>query len=140
MQINQEKLWENAVELMPRGTQTMSKCPDQFVDGVYPKFVNKGKGAYLWDLEDNKYLDYMCGLGPIILGYNHKRTNDAVKNQIKDGMIFSFPTLLEQKLAELIVETVPCAEQVRFAKNGTDVDLAAVRIARSYTNKENIVK
>ena len=140
MQINQEKLWENAVELMPRGTQTMSKCPDQFVDGVYPKFVNKGKGAYLWDLEDNKYLDYMCGLGPIILGYNHKRTNDAVKNQIKDGMIFSLPTLLEQELAELIIETVPCAEQVRFGKNGTDVDLAAVRIARSYSGKEKIVK
>ena len=58
MQINQEKLWENAVELMPRGTQTMSKCPDQFVDGVYPKFVNKGKGAHFWDLDGNKYLDF----------------------------------------------------------------------------------
>ena len=137
---NQELLWKKALDLMPRGTQTMSKCPDQFVDGVYPKFVSKGKGAHLWDLEGNKYLDFMCGLGPIILGYNHKRTNDAVKNQIKDGMIFSFPTLLEQELAELIVETVPCAEQVRFGKNGTDVDLAAVRIARSYTNKEMIVK
>ena len=140
MPINQEKLWEKALDLMPRGTQTMSKCPDQFVDGVYPKFVNKGKGAHLWDLDGNKYLDFMCGLGPIILGFNHKRTNDAVKNQIKDGMIFSLPTLLEQELAELIIETVPCAEQVRFGKNGTDVDLAAVRIARSYTNKEKIVK
>lgn len=140
MNNRQEELWKKAVELMPRGTQTMSKCPDQFVDGVYPKFVTKGKGAYLWDLEGNKYLDFMCGLGPIILGFNHKRTNDSVTNQIKDGMIFSLPTILEQELAELIIETVPCAEQVRFGKNGTDVDLAAVRIARSYTNKEKIVK
>ena len=140
MKTNQEKLWKKAVELMPRGTQTMSKCPDQFVDGVYPKFIKKAKGAYMWDLDGNKYLDFMCGLGPIILGYNHKRTNDAVKNQIKDGMIFSLPTVLEQELAQLIVDTVPCAEQVRFAKNGTDVDLAAVRIARSYTDKEKILK
>ena len=143
MQINHKRnsfYWDKALDLMPRGTQTMSKCPDQFVDGVYPKFVTKGKGAHLWDLDGNKYLDFMCGLGPIVLGYNHKRTNDAVKNQIKSGLVFSFPTLLEQQLAELIVETVPCAEQVRFAKNGTDVDLAAVRIARSYTNKEKIVK
>jgi|TARA_Y100000034_G_scaffold112228_1_gene145997 glutamate-1-semialdehyde aminotransferase len=140
VKIIQEKLWSKAVELMPRGTQTMSKCPDQFVDGVYPKFVRKAKGAYLWDIDGNKYLDFMCGLGPIILGYNHKRTNDAVINQIKDGIIFSLPTLLEQKLAQLIVDTIPCAEQVRFAKNGTDADLAAVRIARSYTNKEKIVK
>ena len=137
---NQEILWNNAIKLMPRGTQTMSKCPDQFVDGVYPKFISRGEGAYLWDLDNNKYLDFMCGLGPIILGYNHKKTNDAVLKQIKNGMIFSLPTILEQKLAQLIVDVVPCAEQVRFAKNGTDVDLAAVRMARSYTNKEKIVK
>lgn len=140
MKVNEEKLWENAVRLMPRGTQTMSKCPDQFVDGVYPKFIKKAKGAYMWDLNDNKYLDFMCGLGPIILGFNHEKTNKSVANQIKDGMIFSLPSLLEQELAQLIVDTVPCAEQVRFGKNGTDVDLAAVRIARSYTNKEKIVK
>jgi glutamate-1-semialdehyde aminotransferase len=138
--VDQEKLWESAIQLMPRGTQTMSKCPDQFVDGVYPKFAKKAKGAYLWDVEGSKFLDFMCGLGPIILGYNHERTNDAIKKQIEDGILFSLPTILEQKLAQLIVDIVPCAEQVRFAKNGTDADLAAVRIARSYTNKEKIVK
>jgi glutamate-1-semialdehyde aminotransferase len=138
--INEEKLWENALRLMPRGTQTMSKCPDQFVDGVYPKFVKSGKGAYLYGLNGKKYLDYMCGLGPIILGYNHKTTNNAIKKQLKNGIIFSWPTLLEQELAQLITEVVPCAEQVRFCKNGTDADLASVRIARSYTGKEKILK
>lgn len=138
--IDEQALWDNAVRLMPRGTQTMSKCPDQFVDGVYPKFVKSGKGAYLYGLDGKKYLDYMCALGPIILGYNHKSTNRAIKKQLKDGIIFSWPTLLEQELAQLISDIVPCAEQVRFCKNGTDADLAAVRIARSYTGKEKIIK
>lgn len=138
--INEQELWDNAIRLMPRGTQTMSKCPDQFVDGVYPKFVKSGKGAYLYGLDGKKYLDYMCALGPIILGYNHRATNKAIKKQLKNGIIFSWPTLLEQELAQLINEVVPCAEQVRFCKNGTDADLAAVRIARSYTKKEKIIK
>lgn len=133
-------LWQKALDLMPRGTQTMSKCPDQFVDGVYPKFAKSAHGARIACLDGKTYLDYMCGLGPIILGYNHNSTNKAVTEQIKDGIIFSLPTTLEQELAELICEVVPCAEQVRFAKNGTDVDLAAVRIARSYTNREHIAK
>lgn len=138
--LNEQELWDNALRLMPRGTQTMSKCPDQFVDGVYPKFVKSGKGAYLYGLDGKKYLDYMCALGPVILGYNHKRTNKAIKKQLKNGIVFSWPTLLEQELAALINEVVPCAEQVRFGKNGTDVNLASVRIARSYTGKEKILK
>lgn len=132
--------WENAVRLMPRGTQTMSKCPDQFVDGVYPKFALKASGAYITCEDGNDYLDFMCGLGPIILGYNHEATNNAIKQQLDKGIIFSLPTYLEQELAKLIIDVVPCAEQVRFAKNGTDADLAAVRIARSYTGKEHIAK
>jgi glutamate-1-semialdehyde aminotransferase len=138
--IMQDRLWKNAVKLMPRGTQTMSKCPDQFVDGVFPKFADNAKGAHIFDIEGNKYLDYMCGLGPIILGYNHDRTNRAIKDQLEKGIIFSLPTLLEQELAQIMIDIIPCAEQVRFAKNGTDADLAAVRIARSYTGKEHIAK
>jgi len=138
--VSQEELWKNALRLMPRGTQTMSKCPDQFVDGVYPKFADKAEGAHFYDIEGNKYLDYMCGLGPIILGYNHERTNRAIREQLAKGIIFTLPTLLEQELAQLMIDVIPCAEQVRFAKNGTDADLAAVRIARSYTGKEHIAK
>jgi len=118
----------------------MSKCPDQFVDGVYPKFVHSGKGARLYGLNGNEYLDFMCGLGPIILGYNHEPTNEAVRDQLSRGIIFSWPTLLESDAAELMREVIPCAEQIRFAKNGTDVDLAAVRIARAATGKEHIAK
>lgn len=133
-------LWDRALDLMPRGTQTMSKCPDQFVDGVYPKFVTSAKGAYLKGLDGKKYLDFMCALGPIILGYNNRKVNRAIKKQLRKGIIFSLPTLLEQELAALIREVVPCGEQTRFCKNGTDADLAAVRIARSYTKKDKILK
>lgn len=137
----QENLnWENAIRLMPRGTQTMSKCPDQFVDGVYPKFALKASGAYITCEDGDDYLDFMCGLGPVILGYNHEATNQAIRDQLNKGIIFSLPTYLEQELAQLIVDTIPCAEQVRFAKNGTDADLAAVRIARSHTGREHIAK
>ena len=136
----EQELWDNAIRLMPRGTQTMSKCPDQFVDGVYPKFVVSAKGAYITALDGTKYLDFMCALGPIILGYNHTPTNKAIKKQLKKGIIFSLPALLEQELAQLIVDCVPSAEQVRFCKNGSDADLAAVRIARASTGKEKIIK
>jgi len=132
--------WQRALELMPKGTQTMSKCPDQFVDGVYPKFISRGKGAYLYTPWSERYLDYMCGLGPIILGYSNKKVNKAVKKQLKKGTIFSLPTLLEQKVAEQLIEVVPSLEQVRFCKNGSDATLAAVRIARSYTGKEVVLK
>ena len=132
--------WSNALRLMPRGTQTMSKCPDQFVDGVYPKFASHAKGTRIYTRTGESYLDYMCALGPIILGYNHDRTNNAIKAQLEKGIIFSLPTLLEQQLAQLICDVVPSAEQVRFAKNGTDADLAAVRIARAATGREHIAK
>lgn len=138
--VDENKLWKKALDLMPRGTQTMSKCPDQFVDGIYPKFADSAKGAYITDINGNTFLDYMCALGPIILGYNNTQVNKAIKTQLKKGIIFSLPTLLEQELAQLIRETVPCGEQSRFCKNGTDANLAAVRIARSYTKKDKILK
>ena len=140
MLINEDLLWNKALGLMPKGTQTLSKCPDQFVDGVYPKFAHRAEGAYIEALNGEKYLDFMCGLGPIILGFNDKDVNQAIVEQLKRGTIFSLPTTLEIELAELIVETVPSAEMVRFAKNGTDVCTAAVRIARSYTGREHIIK
>ena len=96
--------WENAVRLMPRGTQTMSKCPDQFVDGVYPKFALSAKGCYITCEDGEEYLDFMCGLGPIILGYNHAKTNTAITRQMEKGIIFSLPTYLEQELAEMMIE------------------------------------
>ena len=100
--INENVLWENALKVMPRGTQTLSKCPDQFVDGVYPKFAKKSKGAYVKGLDGKWYLDFMCGLGPIILGYNHRRTNNVINKELRNGIIHSF--LVLNKLGLLKME------------------------------------
>jgi len=134
------KLWEQAQALMPRGTQTMSKAPDQYVFGVHPIYLESGKGCVVKDIDGNKYIDYPCALGPIILGYSHKRTIKAVKKQLKKGITFSLMHPVEVELAKLLTEVIPCAEQVRYAKNGSDVTLAAVRMARTYTGKEHILK
>ncbi len=134
-----EEYWELTKTKIPRGTQTMSKAPDQFIDGVHPKFIERGEGAFVYDYEGNKYLDYPMALGPIILGHCNSEVNQAVKDQMDKGTCFSLPSKLEYELAALIRNEVPCAEAVRFAKNGTDANLAAVRVARSYTNRENIL-
>ncbi len=134
------KLWEQGKELIPCGTQTMSKAPDQFVFGVHPIYLKSGKGCYVKDVDNNSYIDHICSLGPIILGHNHKRTVKAIRKQLTKGITFSLMHPLEVELAQLLTEIIPCAEQVRYAKNGTDATLAAVRLARSYTGKEHILK
>lgn len=133
------KLWERGIKLMPRGTQTMSKSPNQYVFGVHPMYLDEGDGCRVKDVDGNWYIDHPCALGPIILGYNHKRTIDAVESQLRKGITFSLMSPLEVELAEILTEVIPCAEQVRYAKNGSDVTSIAVRVARSYTGKESIL-
>ncbi len=133
-----ERLWKRAVEIIPRGTQTLSKGPDQFVDGVYPKYLDYGKGAHVWDVDGNEFIDYPMALGPILLGYDYPRITQAVIKQLKKGTTFTLMNPLELELAELIIDTVPCAEMVRFGKNGADATMAALRIARASTGRDHI--
>lgn len=136
---NSLDLFEKGIDVIPRGTQTMSKSPDQYVYGVHPIYLSEGKGCMVKDVDGNWYIDHPCALGPIILGYNHKRTNDAIKRQLKKGITFSLMHESEVELAQMLVDIIPCADQVRFGKNGSDVTSIAVRIARSYTGKEHIL-
>lgn len=130
------RLLEKALDFIPKGTQTASKGYDQWAKGTAPIFCDHAKGPYIWDVDGNKFIDHMMALGPIMLGYNYGPTNKAVKKQLKKGMTFSLSSPLEVELAELITETSPCAEMVRFGKNGSDVTSIAVRVARSYSGKE----
>lgn len=134
------KLWERAKKHIVSGTQTTSKFPNQFIDGVYPIFAISAKGSKILGSDGKEYIDYMAGLGPNILGYCDPVVNAAVRKQLKRGMTLSLPTLLEAELAELINETVPSMELMRFAKNGTDVVTAAVRVSRLYTGREHVAK
>jgi len=104
-----------------------------------PAFIEKGKGCYVWDLDGNKYIDYRCSLGPIILGHRYPEVEKAVKAQMQKGVLFSMASPLELKLAETIRDVVPGAEMVRFLKTGCDANLALVRIARAYTRREKMI-
>ncbi len=131
-----KELLKKAEELIPCQTQCLSKGPTQWVKGVAPVYLQKGKGAYVWDADGNKYLDYGMALGPMILGYSYDIINEAIKKQLEDGTSFTLMHPLEVKVSEKLVELIPCAEMVRFGKNGSDATAAAVRIARAYTGKE----
>lgn len=133
-----EYWWKKAKEIIPRGTQTLSKGPDQFVEGVTPKYLERGRGCHVWDVDGNEYIDYPMALGPILLGYSYPRVVDAVIAQLKKGTTFTLLNPLEVELAELLTEVVPCAEMVRFGRNGADATLAAIRVARAYTGRDHV--
>ena len=97
--------------------------------GIGPYYLVHGEGPWVWDLEGKRYLDFTMGFGPVVLGYQHPEVNAAVAKQLQSGPLFSQPHPLEIEVAELLVQAIPCAEQVRFGKNGSDVTTAAVRLA-----------
>ncbi|HET7910703.1 MAG TPA: aminotransferase class III-fold pyridoxal phosphate-dependent enzyme [Pseudolabrys sp.] len=132
------ELKAKAERLIPSCSQTFSKGPSQFIQGVAPVFLARGSGSRVWDVDGNEYIDYPMALGPVILGHNYPAVTEAVVRQLQDGGAFSLPHPLEVEVAELLVETIPCAEMVRFGKNGSDVTSAAVRVARAYTGRDLI--
>lgn len=130
--------WSRAERIIPAGTQTFSKGPTQYVQGVAPIYLQRGKGSHVFDVDGNEYIDYVMALGPITLGYSYPVTNKATIKQLEDGITFSLMHPLEVVLSELLVELIPCAEMVRFGKNGSDVTSAAVRVGRAYTGRDKI--
>jgi glutamate-1-semialdehyde 2,1-aminomutase/spore coat polysaccharide biosynthesis protein SpsF len=131
-----EELKARAQQLIPGASQTLSKGPTQFVQGVAPAFLARGTGSHVWDVDGNEYIDFPMALGPIILGHCYPAVDEAVKRQMASGTVFSLPHALEVEVAERLVDMVPCAEMVRFGKNGSDATSGAVRLARAYTGRE----
>lgn len=113
-------IYERAKEIIPSGGQTYSKGVSQFVDGFSPKYLDRGKGSKVWDVDGNEYLDYVMGCHPIILGYADPDVNQAVIDQLEKGSTFSLQNELEVTVSEMLIEAVPCAEMVRFGKNGAE--------------------
>ncbi|TFV91755.1 aminotransferase class III-fold pyridoxal phosphate-dependent enzyme [Oxalobacteraceae bacterium OM1] len=136
--LHSEEMLRRALETIPLGTQTFSKSKTQFPHGVSPYFVTHGKGCRVWDVDGNEYIDFINSLAAITLGYNDEDVTKAVRAQLDDGVIFSLAHPLEVKVAEKIVEMVPCAEMVRFGKNGSDATAGAVRLARAYTGRDRV--
>ncbi|MFO0548325.1 MAG: aminotransferase class III-fold pyridoxal phosphate-dependent enzyme [Polyangiaceae bacterium] len=133
------ELWARSVGLIPAGTQTLAKGPGQWTEGVAPKYLARGKGAHVWDVDGNEYIDLIMGVGPLSLGYGYGAVDDAIRAQLSDGITFSLMHPLEVEVAELVREVVPHTESVRFSKTGCDATSAAVRLARAFTKRERVI-
>jgi glutamate-1-semialdehyde aminotransferase len=134
-----DALYARAKHLIPAATQTLAKGPGQYVKGVAPKYLLRGKGSRVWDVDGNRYLDYMMAVGPLSLGYCYEPVDRAIRSQLEDGITFSLMHPLEVEVAEMVRDVVPNAEMVRFSKTGADVTSAAVRLARAYTGRTKVL-
>lgn len=131
------KILKKITGIIPGGT-TFSKT-DLFKSGKTPFACVKAKGCHIWDVDSNKYIDYIMALGPVLLGYQFKPMDMAIKEQLQSGISFSLTHPLELEVAELLIKMIPCAEMVRFGKNGSDSTAAAVRLSRYITKKDHIL-
>lgn len=135
---NSGELFSKVKQVIPLASQTFSKSYLQYIKGQAPLFITRGKGSHVWDIDGNEYIDFINGLLPVVLGYQYKAVDDAIKKQLKKGIIFSLSSPLEYELAQLLIKHIPCAEMVRFGKNGSDVTTGAVRLARAVTGRDFI--
>jgi glutamate-1-semialdehyde 2,1-aminomutase len=133
-----EAYLERARRTIPLGSQTFSKSLTQYPYGVSPYFIQRASGSRVWDLDGNEYIDFVSSLASVTLGYSDPDVDMAVRRQLDDGIIFSLPHPIEAEVAELICEMVPCAEMVRFGKNGSDATAGAIRLARAFTNRDRV--
>lgn len=130
---------KRATGLIPALSQTFSKAPYSYVKGIYPVYLKSGKGSHVFDVDNNEFIDYILALGPITLGYAYPAVNNAISEQLKNGISFSMPHYLEVELSEKLHQIIPGADMVRFSKTGSDAVTAAVRTARAITKKDNIL-
>ena len=135
---NSLKAYEAAKKVIPGGVDS----PVRAFKGVLgtPPFIDRGEGAYLFDIDDNKYLDFVQSWGPLIFGHCDKDIEDAVIKTAKKGLSFGAPTLLETQLAQEIVEMYDYLDKVRFVSSGTEAVMSAIRLARGVTKKDDILK
>ena len=132
------KLFERARQLMPGGVNS----PARAFGGVggEPIVIERGAGAYLWDVDGNRYIDFVDSWGPLILGHAYPGVVAAVEEAARRGTSFGAPTEAENELAELIVDAVPSIEKVRLVNSGTEATMSAIRLARGFTGRDVIVK
>ena len=132
------RLFNEAQRVIPGGVNS----PVRAFRGVggTPRFIERGEGAYLYDVDGNRYVDYVLSWGPLILGHAHPAVVDAIREQAAKGTSYGAPTELETQLARLITQAVPSLEMVRFVSSGTEATMSALRLARAYTGRNKIVK
>ncbi|MFM9962715.1 MAG: aspartate aminotransferase family protein [Planctomycetaceae bacterium] len=132
-------LYRRANDLIPGGTQLLSRRPTKYANGVSPVYAARASGARIWDVDGKEYIDWVSGIGAIILGYCDPVVDDAVREQIGRGVATSINSEVELELAEELCRTIPCAEMVRYAKCGGEACAIAVRIARGATGRDKVL-
>ncbi|MGV7234793.1 MAG: glutamate-1-semialdehyde 2,1-aminomutase [Nitrosomonadaceae bacterium] len=133
-----QKLFQRSQEYIPGGVNSPVRAFKSV--GGTPIFFKRGKGAYVWDVDNKNYIDYVGSWGPLILGHAHPKVIEAVQDKIKDGLTFGAPTEIELEIAELLCKLVPSIEQVRLVSSGTEATMSAIRLARGYTGRNRIIK
>jgi len=136
--VNNADLFEKALKVIPGGVNSPVRAFKK-VGGV-PRFISKAKGAYLWDAEGQRYIDFVLSWGPLILGHCHKAVVDALRSQAGKGLSYGAPTELEIEMAELLCSCFSSLEKVRFVNSGTEATMSAIRLARAFTARQLIVK
>ena len=132
-------LYARATKLIPGATQLISRRPSRVAYGVSPVYAARAKGPRFWDVDGFEYIDWISGIGAILLGYADPVVDDAVREQIATGTIYSVNHELEIELAEELCRAIPCAEMVRYAKCGGEACAMAVRIARGVTGRDKVL-
>jgi glutamate-1-semialdehyde 2,1-aminomutase len=132
------RLFEQALKRIPGGVDSPVRAFRAV--GGQPLFIDRGEGPYLIDVDGNRFVDYVLSWGPLILGHAHPEVTAALKRAVERGTSYGAPTALETELAELVSQTVPSLEMVRFVNSGTEATMSALRLARAFTGREKIVK
>ena len=133
-----EALFDEAKRLMPGGVSSPVRA-FRGVGGV-PRFIARGEGPFVYDVDGNQYIDYVLSWGPLILGHAHPEVVAAIAAQAARGTTFGAPTPLESELARLVTQLMPAVEMVRFVSSGTEAAMSALRLARAFTGREKIIK
>lgn len=134
------QLYDQALKLVPGGVLGARK-PGDFIQGEYPIFLDNGEGCRLTDVDGNEFIDFLCGYGPIILGYREEEVDKAVYKQIKEkGFCFTLTQKFQNELAQKLTEIIPSSEMSIFLKTGSDATTASIRIARAHTGRLKVMR
>jgi len=133
-----ERLWAHAKRLMPGGVNSPVRAFGAV--GGTPRFIERGEDAYLYDVDGNRYLDYVLSWGPLILGHAHPRVVEALELAVRRGTSYGAPTPLEVELAQVVVDLVPSIELLRLVNSGTEATMSAIRLALAFTGRDKVVK
>ena len=133
-----KELFEKSKNYFPGGVNSPVRAFRSV--GGNPLFIKKGDGPYIWDEDGNKFIDFCCSWGPLILGHNHSDVRESVTKALHNGSSFGAPTSLENDLAEIILSRIPFIDKLRFVSSGTEAVMSAIRLARGYTKKNKVLK